>query len=219
MTVFAYKAASTGTPLVAGTITADSPRQARDQLRSRGLVVHEISSQAVTRRFNWWPLVRRGRHAAKVASTIRELATLLGAGIPLLESLDALAQQHRGSFRASLLAVRERVAAGSSLGEAMRDQPEVFDDLCVQMVAVGEDSGTLEVVLDQLRHAADRSLPPPDEGAVRPHGLPSPIASRNGDLDDQTSPRRARPRPLLPQPMPRPSLAGAHPQCHDPVTH
>jgi type II secretory pathway component PulF len=157
MAVFAYKAMDSGAAIVRGTIAADSSRQARDQLRSRGLVVREIAAQvhAGPRRI-WSPLRRRGRHAAKLASTIRELATLLGAGIPLLESLDALANQHRGRFQASLLAVRERVAAGSSLAEAMREQPAVFDDLCVQMVAVGEDSGTLDAVLDQLADFAER---------------------------------------------------------------
>lgn len=152
MAVFAYKAAGA----VSGTITADSPRQARDQLRSRGITVHDIVRQSPAAQFTWWPLKRRGRHASKLGDTIRELATLLGAGIPLLESLDALANQHRGSYRTTLLAVREQVAAGSGLAEAMREQRHVFDDLCVQMVAVGEDSGTLDVVLDQLADFSER---------------------------------------------------------------
>ncbi len=156
MAVFAYRAADGGVAVVRGTVTADSPRQARDQLRSRGFVVEEITLHEPAASLNWWPLKRRGRHAAKLASTVRDLATLLGAGIPLLESLDALADQYRGHYRASLLAVRERVAAGSGLAEAMREQPEIFDDLSIQMVAVGEDSGTLDVVLDQLADFSER---------------------------------------------------------------
>jgi type II secretory pathway component PulF len=117
MAVFAYKAADGGAAIVRGTIAADSPRQARDQLRARGLVVQEIAPQiqSAGRLASWSPLRRRGRHAAKLGAAVRELATLLGAGIPLLESLDALAGQYRGPFRASLLSVRERVAAGGSL--------------------------------------------------------------------------------------------------------
>ena len=156
MAVFAYRAADGGAAVVRGTVTADSPRQAWDQLRSRGLVVEEITPHEPAAGFSWWPLKRRGRHAAKLASTVRDLATLLGAGIPLLESLDALADQYRGHYRASLLAVRERVAAGSGLAEAMREQPEIFDDLSIQMVAVGENSGTLDVVLDQLADFSER---------------------------------------------------------------
>jgi general secretion pathway protein F len=156
MAVFAYSAAEGRAAAVRGTITADSPRQARDQLRSRGLVVHEIAAQEPARQFHWTPFKRRGRHAAKVGGTIRELSTLLGAGIPLLESFDALANQHKGAFRASLLMVREQVAAGSSLAEAMREQPEIFDDLSVQMVTVGEDSGTLDVVLNQLADFSEK---------------------------------------------------------------
>jgi len=156
MAVYAYRAADGGATVVRGTITADSPRQARDQLRSRGLLVEAITPHEPAAHFNWWPLRRRGQHAAKLASTVRDLATLLGAGIPLLESLDALADQYRGHYRASLLAVRERVAAGSGLAEAMREHPDVFDDLSIQMVAVGEDSGTLDVVLDQLADFSER---------------------------------------------------------------
>jgi type II secretory pathway component PulF len=102
-------------------------------------------------------LRRPGRSSAKLSSAVRELATLLGAGIPLLESLDTLAGQYRGSFRSSLLMLRERVSAGSGLAEAMREQPNVYDTLCVQMVEVGENSGTLDVVLEQVASFSERA--------------------------------------------------------------
>jgi len=145
--------------IVRGTIIADSPRQARDELRGRGLTIHDVVAQrATTNGFAWKLLRRPGRSAAKVGSAVRELSTLLGAGIPLLEALDTLANQYRGSFRSSLLMLRERVAAGSGLAEAMREQPDVYDMLCVQMVDVGENSGTLDVVLEQLSSFSERSL-------------------------------------------------------------
>jgi type II secretory pathway component PulF len=54
--------------------------------------------------------------------------------------------------------LRERVAAGSTLADGMREQPEVFDTLTVHMVEVGENSGTLDVVLDQLANFSERYL-------------------------------------------------------------
>jgi type II secretory pathway component PulF len=79
-----------------------------------------------------------------------ELSTLLHAGLPMLEALDTLARQHVGPFRTALLAVRERVAAGASLAEALGDRPDLFDPATVHLVEVGEHAGTLEFVLEQL---------------------------------------------------------------------
>jgi general secretion pathway protein F len=158
MAVFAYTATDTASSLVRGTIVADTARQARDDLRGRGLAIHSILPQQVSTKRAWSLLRRPGRSVAKVGSAVRELATLLGAGIPLLEALDTLANQYGGSFGSSLLILRERVAAGTSLAEAMRDQPAVYDSLCVQMVEVGENSGTLDVVLEQVAGFSERSL-------------------------------------------------------------
>jgi type II secretory pathway component PulF len=159
MTVFAYRASDHAASIVRGTIVADTPRQARDELRGRGLTIHDVAQQKAPSQGIARKLFRRpGRAASKVGSAVRELATLLGAGIPLLEALDTLTHQYHGSFRSSLLMLRERVSAGCSLAEAMREQPDVFDKLCIQMVDVGENSGTLDVVLEQLSSFAERSL-------------------------------------------------------------
>jgi RHS repeat-associated protein len=70
-------------------------------------------------------------------------STLHAAGIPLLEAIESLVQQQPGSFKQSMLVLRDRAAAGDSLAAAMRVQPDVFD-LSVHMVEVGENSGTLD---------------------------------------------------------------------------
>lgn len=158
MSVFAYRAIDERSAAVEGTIAADSPRAARDLLRNRGLTVETVSSQRESRGFGWWPFRRRKRFVAKRVEAIRELSTLLASGIPLLDALDSLVAQHQGGFRESLLQVRERVAAGSSLAEAMRDQPQVYDELSLHMVEVGENSGTLDTVLDQLADFSERYL-------------------------------------------------------------
>jgi type II secretory pathway component PulF len=157
MAVFGYQATDQAYALVRGSIVADTARQARDELRGRGLTIHDIVSQDTPRRRAWSLFRRPGRASSKVASVVRELATLLGAGIPLLEALDTLSGQYKGSFRSSLFVLRERVSAGSGLAEAMREQPAVYDPLCVQMVEVGENSGTLEVVLEQVASFSERS--------------------------------------------------------------
>ena len=155
MAVYLYKALAGGTD-VSGTISADTPRQAREQLRDQGLVVRNVASvRPTTATKN-----RRRRPASSRAQTttlIRELATLLAVGVPLLEALDTLARQHGGRFRSAVLMVRDHVAAGGSLAGAMRDQPRTFDDLAVNIAEVGEDAGSLDVALERLAAFRERS--------------------------------------------------------------
>jgi type II secretory pathway component PulF len=91
-----------------------------------------------------------GRARSQWTTSVYELSMLLHAGIPLLEALDTIADQSRGSFRTTMLALRDRVAAGSSLAEAMADRPGLFDPASIHLVEVGENSGRLEYVLTQL---------------------------------------------------------------------
>lgn len=156
MPVFSYQALDTRKKLSRGTVTADGPKQAREQLRRRGLMVRAIrESAAQQQRGLAFPWSRR--YGAKVTATVRELATLLGVGIPVTDAIDTLAQQQRGGYRTALLLLRDRVAAGAGLAEAMAEQPEVFDSLSVRMVEVGENSGTLEAVLEQLAGFKERA--------------------------------------------------------------
>ena len=160
MAVFAYRAMDVrrgGT--LSGTIVADSPRKARDQLRGRGLIIHGLEAVSAGTggrgRGRWGWLTGRGGTAV-VTGFVRELATLLGVGVPMLEALDTIAVQHRGWFARSVLALRERVSAGMSLAEAMAEQPAVFDDFCVHLVEVGENAGNLDETLEHLAGFRER---------------------------------------------------------------
>jgi type II secretory pathway component PulF len=159
MPVFAYKALDARERGErSGTIAADTPRQARDLLRERGLVVRDLSTAtapagtaATTRR-----RVARGVRS-QVTEFVRELSTLLGVGVPLLEALETLARQHKGRFHTVILLLRDRVAAGASLAQAMREHPAVFDELAINITEVGEDAGTLDSSLETLADFRERS--------------------------------------------------------------
>src|SRR5437868_7012808 len=120
MAVFTYRASGAAADQNSGTIAADTPRQARDLLRQRGLVVFEVESlqPAVTRRrrLTW----RRGQ-SHQTTMFIRELATLLGVGVPLLEALGTLSSQYHAAFASTIVLLRDRVAAGMSLAQAIRE--------------------------------------------------------------------------------------------------
>jgi len=150
MAVYVYIASGSDTATVRGTLTADSPRQARDQLRAQGLAIREIVEQTPGAREGRLARYLASRQAVKVTGLLQEMATLLAAGIPLLEALDTITRQHEGRFRRSILLLRDRVAAGGSLAEAMALQPALFDDLCRSIVEVGENAGTLDTALERL---------------------------------------------------------------------
>jgi general secretion pathway protein F len=157
MAIFAYRAANSQSVAVNGTIAADTPRQARDLLRERGLTITEVALSEERRRGR-----RRQRPArrtqAEMVSFVRELATLLAAGIPLLSALGTLAAQHSRRFRAAIQHLGERIAAGERLADAMGRQPACFDELTVSIVRVGESTGSLETALRRLADFKEKSL-------------------------------------------------------------
>src|SRR6266478_2903118 len=162
MAVFLYKAMDATTEDVSGTIAADTPRQARELLRERGLVVRDIADfqpAAKGRSARRAPGrgARGGATRQQATTMIRELSTLLGVGVPLLEALETIARQHAGRFHGAVVLLQDRVASGASLAVAMSEQPRVFDELCVNITEVGEDAGTLDVSLQRLAEFRERS--------------------------------------------------------------
>ncbi|QDU34578.1 Type II secretion system protein F [Poriferisphaera corsica] len=162
MAVFGYIASDGGAKLLEGSVVADSVRAARDQLRERGLRVHEITSNSgsTNGRFVWLRM-KRGVRSMQMVEFVRELSTLLGVGTPLLEALDTVIKQQRGAVHLMLLQIRERVASGISLSEALREAKDCgnrgIDSITISMVAVGEDAGNLDEVLDELANFKEHS--------------------------------------------------------------
>ncbi|MCY2927480.1 MAG: type II secretion system F family protein [Planctomycetota bacterium] len=157
MAVFEYNAVDLDASAVGGTVMADSPRQARDLLRARGLTVTNLHAleRADTLSFRQR---RRGKSAQyQVVAFVRELATLSAAGIPLLSALHTLAEQHRGHFRTVIEVLADAVASGTSLAEAMERHPEYFDELCHNVVQVGESTGGLEQALRRLAEFKEKA--------------------------------------------------------------
>lgn len=159
MAVFAYKATNQQGKRVNGTIVAETPRLARDTLRSQGLAIQKVSQRRQRTGSGLQPLLakltaRKQQH--KIITFIRELSTLLAVGTPLLESMDVIIRQHQGAFGSALLQIRERVASGSSLAQAMKHEPLLFDEMDISIVNVGENAGTLEVALERLGDFKER---------------------------------------------------------------
>ncbi|HCK00068.1 MAG TPA: type II secretion system protein GspF [Serratia grimesii] len=143
MNAYRYRASDPQGKTQRGEINADSLRAARQQLRERQLQVLHIA-----------PTARPPRGALRprdLALITRQLATLVGAALPLEEALHALAQQCEKPQQARLLLqVRGKVLEGASLAEAFGAFPRTFSPLFRASIAAGEASGHLAPVLTRL---------------------------------------------------------------------
>ncbi|HEX3595830.1 MAG TPA: type II secretion system inner membrane protein GspF [Polyangiaceae bacterium] len=157
MAVFEYRGILAGTGKnVKGYRDADNPKALRALLRKDGILLtlaqEETAERAKSQRreIDLFAFFRRVT-TADVAVMTRQLATLVRAGVPLVDSIAALVDQveKEGLVRV-LTAVGETLKSGTSFAKSLGEHPKVFPTLYVNMVAAGEESGTLEAVLDRL---------------------------------------------------------------------
>ena len=158
MAAFDYQAVDSRGKTKKGVIEGDTPRQARALLREQGLMPTEVvptlakhksasgkSGKSSTRK-------AAGKVSASELSLItRQLATLVESGLPLEESLMAVAEQgDKNNIKSMVMGVRTKVTEGYGLAESMAEYPKVFNRLYRAMIAAGEKSGHLDKVLNRL---------------------------------------------------------------------
>src|SRR5258706_1186483 len=136
-----------------GLIEGDTPKHVRQLLREKHLLPMDIQEtaqqelkQSRRRRF-----MRRGLSALDLALLTRQLATLLRSGLPLEESLQAVAEQtEKPRVQRIILGVRSKVVEGHPLADGLRDFPQAFPEIYRATVSAGEQSGKLDSVLERL---------------------------------------------------------------------
>jgi len=153
MAAFRYEAYDAAGRLHKGVLEADTARQLRARLREQGLLVAELataSEDTMARGSNRWHW-RRGLSGAQLSLVTRQFATLLAAGLPVEQTLNALIEQADTDYQRQVLAgVRGEVLAGHSLARSLQKYPRVFPELYVTLVAAGEQSGRLGEVMERL---------------------------------------------------------------------
>jgi general secretion pathway protein F len=155
MAVYAWRGINTSGKEVKGIDDADSPKGLRATLKRQGVMVTQLEEASVAakrdaRNVSFKKLVTRV-NMTDMALTTRQLATLLKAGIPLVESLDALIEQiEKDDLRNALTDARDKVNEGIAFNTALAAHPKLFEGLYTNMVAAGEASGNLDQVLARL---------------------------------------------------------------------
>jgi general secretion pathway protein F len=151
MAEFRYVARELSGRQVVGTISAASEREALGSLAAKSLfpVSIDMADSAKAHQAN-----KRRRVPARILAVFyTQLADLLRAGVPLLRSLDLLVKQTRHvTLKLVVQDVRDQVADGTRLAEALRQHPTVFNDLTISMVRAGEEGSFLE---ESLQRVAD----------------------------------------------------------------
>lgn len=155
MAVFSYKGMDAAGKKVAGIVDADNLKAARGKLRKMAIFATDVKEGSASGGGmpggldfkKYFQKVKVG----DVANMTRQMATLINAGVPLVDTLSALVEQvEQPQLKSALSEIREKVREGSRLADAMRAYPKIFGDLYLNMVHAGEISGALDTVLKRL---------------------------------------------------------------------
>ena len=164
MPVFEYSALNVKGKTIRGVLDADSVRSVRNKLKA--LRIYPVSIvetrqklESQTRsRFFLGRLFERSR-PVEVALFTRQLATLIGAGFPLVSAIDTMLPQIEShGFKKKLTHIKNMIVEGSPFATALGQYPEAFSALYVNMIRAGETAGTLDVVLNQLAELAEKQM-------------------------------------------------------------
>jgi type IV pilus assembly protein PilC len=146
-TVFVWRGTDRNGRKSAGELLAASAAIARVQLRKQGVTTKILKRKPK-------PLFSLGGKpikAADIAIFTRQLATMMKAGVPLVQAFDIVAEgTDHEKMRELITTIRTDVASGTGLAATLAKHPVHFDDLFCALVASGENSGTLEVMLDRV---------------------------------------------------------------------
>jgi type IV pilus assembly protein PilC len=129
-----------------GEITAGSLQEAKNLLRRQGVSATKVKKLAK-------PLFGKKDKvvAQDIAVLSRQLATMLGAGVTLIQSLEMIGTGHsKNSMRTLLGEITNEVKSGNPLSSSLRKHPDKFDDLYCDLVETGEQSGALETIYDRI---------------------------------------------------------------------
>ena len=155
MPVYEFTALNAAGKKIKGVLDADSLTAARQKIRSQGHYPVDIKETSTRSATDKPPLFSRqlGQSVKQqeIHIATRQLATLLGAGIPLVPALAGLGEQTANRALKTVLAqIMDAVNEGNALTSALAEHPRLFSKIYVNMVRAGEASGSLDVVLERL---------------------------------------------------------------------
>jgi type IV pilus assembly protein PilC len=157
MAVFEWEGRSLNGEAKKGVQTSDSVDQLRASIRKDGVILVKATEKKEQKAA---PRASRSKKVKKAQIGIftRQLATMITAGLPLVQSLDILSNQlESATLRAITRTIKEKIEGGARFAETLRDYPNSFDDLYVSLVVAGEEGGMLDSILARLSNYIEKS--------------------------------------------------------------
>src|SRR5262244_133955 len=125
------------------------------RLKALGLAPVKVKKKPTDISF---PTIGSGVGGKDILVFTKQFATMIDAGLPLVQCLDILANQmDNASFKKVVLAIKAKVESGSTFADALKDHPKVFDELFVQLCAAGETGGILDTILNRLANYREKA--------------------------------------------------------------
>jgi type IV pilus assembly protein PilC len=143
-TIYSYKGVDRKGNVIQSEISGINPTVIKAQLLKQGITVKTLKKQSENRG-------GKSIKPADIAVFSRQMATMMKAGVPLVQSFEIVADGvDNQNLRRLILSIRDSVAAGGGFANALRMHPKYFDDLFCNLVESGEQSGALETMLDRI---------------------------------------------------------------------
>jgi type IV pilus assembly protein PilC len=157
MAVYTFTGTDADGKAVSGERTAESKAQLQHLLRRERIVPKAIKEKG--KEFAL-PKLGSGKVPVKdIAVLFRQFSVMIDAGLPLVQCLEILAaNQENVTFQKCLTGVRSTVEGGSTLANAMRGYPKIFDDLTSNMIEAGETGGILDVILQRMATYLEKAV-------------------------------------------------------------
>jgi type IV pilus assembly protein PilC len=148
---FKYSARDAKGKPVTGEVEAKDPQAVADILHERGLLVVSVKEATGFNLEKLNEINIGGVPMKEKVVFMRQMSTMVGAGLPLSRSLEIMTQQTANPlFKRVLKNVLDSVQSGKTLADSFRQEEEVFDNITINLIEAGEESGNLEIVLEKL---------------------------------------------------------------------
>lgn len=153
MATFAYNGRTMNGEMRKGELQAANMAQATAALRRQHIIPSSLNQKkaGISLKDIKIPGLTKGIKTKDLVIFSRQFATMIDAGLPLVQCLEILSsQQDNSEFKRVLIDVKSAVEGGSTFADALRKHPKVFDDLYVNLIAAGEVGGILDTILNRL---------------------------------------------------------------------
>ena len=158
MPIFTYRGRARGGRLITGQVEANTPLAVAAQLRQRRVMATSVREKPEPLRLKIPGFGGKVKDKDLTVFT-RQIATMINAGLPLVQSLEVLAsQQPNKQFKRILTKIREDVEGGSTFAASLKQHPTVFTPLYMSMVEAGEAGGFLDTVLNRLAGYIEKTM-------------------------------------------------------------